>query len=663
MNEVIMNPGRIFLPAVLVFLTSSFSPAQTKVSDLFDISKLPHLKDSRLIQISSNDTTGGNADYVTIKKNQTAVLADIKGAGVISRIWVTIGSSDKYFLRRILLRMYWDGEKTPSVEVPVGDFFGTGFEYTHYLSALVGMSSGGYYSYFPMPFSTSARIEAVNETSQDVGSFYYHIDYQKLQLVESDIGRFHAQWRREPRTEKGKFYTILEAEGRGQFVGLNLNMQGYREKQLAFLEGDEFIYVDGEKVASIRGTGTEDYFTSGWYFNRGTYSGQYHGLIIKDDTLNSRIAAYRFHIGDQIPFQKSIRVTIEHGHANQELGDYSSVAYWYQAEPHKPFAGILPANRRIPLRVVVPEDAIEAEALLKSSTSAGGQLSVQDMNSYGVDWGQDKQLLLAGSSPGAEFTASIPIKYSDTYFLYAYSTRGPSYGKFEALADGRKIGDVEGYGKEIEPAGRIPLGRVTATVPTKRVTFKVTGKSENSSGYDAGLDAFLLVPDRAFIQDWYVIGPFDSPKGAKDTTIGLGIAYGPEQEFDTSKTYSGKDGKSVRWKALHTDSSGYVGLMKFYPLNQFTVAYGVSYVYSPDEREVPLFIGSDDGVKAWVNDSVVREHLIKRGAHPDQETVVVQLRKGWNKIMLKVEQGVGEWGFYCRIPNPQGDLRFALEQK
>jgi hypothetical protein len=658
-----MTSRRVLLLAFCIFLMSSCSSAQTKVSDLFSISKLPYLKDSKLIQISSNDTTGGNADYVTIKKDQTAVLADIKGAGVIARIWVTIGASDKYFLRRILLRMYWDGEKDPSVEVPVGDFFGTGFEYTQYLSALVGMSSGGYYSYFPMPFSTRARIEAVNETGQDVGSFYYHIDYQKLQSIEPDIGRFHAQWRREPRTEKGEFYTVLEAEGRGQFVGLNLNMQSYRQKQLAFLEGDEFIYVDGEKVASIRGTGTEDYFTSGWYFNKGTYSGQYHGLIIKDDTLNSRIAAYRFNIGDQIPFQKSIRVTIEHGHANQELADYSSVAYWYQAEPHKPFARILPANRRIPLRVVVPEDAIEAEALLGSSTSASGQLSVQDMSSYGVDWGNDKQLLFAASSPGAEFTVSIPVKYSDTYLLYAYSTKGPSYGEFEVTADSKKIGEVEGYSKEIEPGGTVPLGRVTATAPTKSVSFKVTGKSENSSGYDVGLDAFLLVPDRAFIKDWYVIGPFDNPKGARDTTIGLETSYGPEQEFDTTKTYTGKEGKSIQWKALHTDSSGYVGLMKFYPVNQFTVAYGVSYVYSPDEREVPLFIGSDDGVKAWVDNHVVCEHSTKRGARPDQDTAVVQLVNGWNKVMLKIEQGVGEWGFYCRIPNPRGDLRFSLEPK
>jgi hypothetical protein len=187
----------------------------------------------------------------------------------------------------------------------------------------------------------------------------------------------------------------------------------------------------------------------------------------------------------------------------------------------------------------------------------------------------------------------------------------------------------------------------------KRVSFKVTGKLENSQGDDVGLDASVLLPDRAFMRDWCVIGPFYNRKGANGTTIGLGIAYAPEQEFDTGKIYTGKDGKPIQWKAFHTDSTGYVGLMKLYLPNQFTVAYGVSYVYSPNDRDAPLFIGSDDGLKVWV----------KGGANPDQDTVVVRLADGWNKVMLKVEQGWGEWGFYSRGPNPQADLRFSSEPK
>ncbi|MBC7187973.1 MAG: DUF2961 domain-containing protein, partial [Calditrichaeota bacterium] len=141
--------------------------AQARVED-FSLGRLPYFKESRLRQISSFDRSGGNADRLVIPRGQTAVLADIKGAGVITRIWLTIASRDPHFLRRIVLRMYWDDESSPSVLCPVGDFFGTGFGYTHYTSLLLGMSSGGYYCYFPMPFARRARVEVVNETDYDV---------------------------------------------------------------------------------------------------------------------------------------------------------------------------------------------------------------------------------------------------------------------------------------------------------------------------------------------------------------------------------------------------------------------------------------------------------------------------------------------------------------
>ena len=140
----------------------------------------------------------------------------MEGPGVIILIWITIDSRDPYFLRRILLRMYWDGEKNPSLEVPVGDFLGTGFGYKQYISQLVGMSSGGYFCYFPMPFNKSALIEVENQTRQEVYAFYYHIDYQKLEKsLDSEVAYFHAQWRRELPTVPPNNYTVLEAEGQG----------------------------------------------------------------------------------------------------------------------------------------------------------------------------------------------------------------------------------------------------------------------------------------------------------------------------------------------------------------------------------------------------------------------------------------------------------------
>jgi len=152
------------LPLILLFFTGCICDESSSLENVLSKARLPFLKKSKLIKVSSFDTTGGNNDRINIHKDKTAIIAEIDGPGVITRIWVTIDSRDPHFLRRILLRMYWDDEENPSVEVPVGDFFGTGFEYKHYIAEYLGMSSGGYYCYFPMPFNKKACIEVVNET-------------------------------------------------------------------------------------------------------------------------------------------------------------------------------------------------------------------------------------------------------------------------------------------------------------------------------------------------------------------------------------------------------------------------------------------------------------------------------------------------------------------
>ena len=635
--------------------------ARCQVSDFLDPGHLPYLKNSKLVQISSHDTTGGNFDAVSIKPGETKVLADVGGPGIIVRIWVTISARDRYFLRRILLRIFWDHETNPSVEVPIGDFFGTGFEYTHFVSYFVGMSSGGYFSYFPMPFERNARVEVVNETGKEIPSFYYQIDYQKLDSLDtSDLGYFHAQWRREPKTSSGRNYLVFEAEGEGQFIGMNLQIQGYREKNLSFLEGDEFIYVDGEVQASIRGTGTEDYFTSGWYFNRGTYAGPFHGLIMKDDTLLSRIVAYRFHLGDQIPFKKSIRFEIEHGHASEALADYSSVAYWYQKEPHKPFEPILSAPRRIPLRVAVPEGAIEAESLVAQARATGGVIETLDMSSYGVDWSGDRQLVFRATGPGDEARIVFPVETPDKYLIHGYITRGPAYGKVEVWIARNKVAEYDAFSPEIVPGGKVEFGRTRLSRATGELIVRVVGKNDNGKGYDVGLDAIVLVPDRDFIRDWYVIGPFDN-SGDERYRVGLTTVYEPEREIDIERTYQSVERKQVRWKKASTNSDGYVNLNTLFMPNDRTVAYGLAYVHSPDDRDAVLYLGSDDGVRVWLNSQLVHDKPALRPATPDQDTIPLFLRKGWNTLLVKVEENLGGWGFYARIPNVNDDLVFATE--
>ena len=341
--------------------TASATSAEAGASLFSPLAALPLPHSGRAVHVGSWDRAGGNHDYLAnIAPGQTITLMDCAGAGIIHRFWMTISQQDtNIMLRQVILRMYWDGETEPSVACPLGDFFGVGFgRHEDYISLPLNETSGGYNCYWPMPFHKHAHWTLENRSSKPIRSFYYNIDYTAQDSLPADLKEFHACWRRENPTDPKHNYTILEAEGDGTYVGTALFMQGVNmgKNKLAFLEGDEMIYIDqpnpdpatpaqwkhSEPVPQINGTGTEDYFCSGWYFNQGPYSAPYHGCVIKDQT-NSIISAYRWHIEDAIPFHKNLRVTIEHGNHNLVQGDYSSVAYFYQSGPHKPYPP-LPEN-------------------------------------------------------------------------------------------------------------------------------------------------------------------------------------------------------------------------------------------------------------------------------------------------------------------------------
>ncbi len=650
-----MKLKRALLIGMFVVSAAAGQPA---LDNLLSPSRLPFLKSSKLVQISSNDTTGGNDDFISIPAGATARLADIQGPGVITMFWTTIASSDKYFLRHIVLRMYWDGEKDPSVEVPIGDFFGTGFQYKEYVTPFVGMSSGGYYCYFPMPFNISARVEVTNETGQAIPSLYYHIDYHKLPgPMDSTVAYFHASWHREIRTDPSHYYTLLEAEGEGHLVGINMSMQSY-DGGLRFLEGDENIYVDGEERASVKGTGTEDYFNSGWYFNQGEFNAPYHGLILKDETLG-RIAAYRFHILDCIPFKKSIRALIEHGDRNVEIADYSNTAYWYQKEPHRPFAPMLPPGLRIPLRVQVPNGALEAESLTPQATMLSS--SVEDMSAYGADWSGFKQLKVKAEKKGDKFSLLLPAR-EGRYDVDVYFSKGPSYGNVDVLPAGAAGASYSGYNESILPGGKISLKNLHPLHGKIALQFVVRGKDPGSAGYDVGLDAFALHPYRAFISTWNICGPFPLAQDSLRGRHGLDIVYPPEQEINLKKTYRGAGGQEVRWHLVKTEKSGFLDLTIFHP-SDFVIAYALSYVYSPREQTLPLYLGSDDGIKVFLNGKEIYCLFKIRPAVPDQDTVSVKFQKGWNTLLLKIENNLGGYGCYARLSDPEDSLVYRTSKR
>jgi len=371
------------------------------------LSNLARLRDRvRRERASSWDQSGGNRDFWTFEPGQALTIAAIEGAGCIKHIWMTMASPDPHFARKVMLRMWWDGEpvETPSVQVPIGDFFGIGHAIVKSFWSLpltMSPSDGrGFNCFFPMPFAESARIEVSNETA-DPFNLYFYVDYEAYDRLDGGYGRFHAQWRREnptagwgdpsrrfrqdrtyarevsatPNLGDADNYLILEAEGKGQYVGCHLDVDCFaREKNDWYGEGDDMVVIDGEPPLlrgrhqngapsdgapwppRLHGTGTEDYFNTA-YCPREEFCTPYHGLTVYSGTdewpWKGKNSLYRFHVEDPIYFERSIRVSIEHGHANNLSNDYSSTAYWYQAEPHKPFPPLMPVEERLPR----PDDA------------------------------------------------------------------------------------------------------------------------------------------------------------------------------------------------------------------------------------------------------------------------------------------------------------------
>ena len=329
-----------------------------------------------LMRASSREATGANADYRKITPGQTLTVLDTDGPGMISHIWFTIDDPESYHLKRIVLRIYWDGETAPSVETPIGDFFGLGLGlYYNWQSAMLQVaSSKAMNCFFPMPYAKHARITVTNEGKQSINALYYNIDYRKeSHPLPPNTLYFHAQYRQaqpnhgwttqwyengDPivnykRNLDGKDnYVWFEAKGHGQYVGVTMSILQNQDGWWG--EGNDMFFIDGAATPTNVGTGSEDYFLGAWGFAGGSFAYPLYGAPVVDkEVAGARQSVYRFHLDSPVPFTKSMRATIEHGHANHRSDNYYSVAYWYQAEPHEPFPALPPMEDRVPTLEVV----------------------------------------------------------------------------------------------------------------------------------------------------------------------------------------------------------------------------------------------------------------------------------------------------------------------
>ncbi len=461
------------------------------------LGSLMFARGGKIAHYSSHDLSGGNADARPLAPGQTLTLVDHKGAGIVRRWWMTIAPfNNRAIQRQLIVRCYWDGESSPSVEVPVTDFFGVGFgEYHEFVSLPVSMTSGGYNCFWPMPFRRLARITVENRSTVPVEAVYFNIDIETHRQLPPDALYFHAQFRRAASVQ-GKPVTVLEATGRGQYVGTVLSMQPPRGRDMGFLEGDERVSVDGEATPSVIGTGTEDYFSSGWYFLGGAYASPYNGAPIVDGKT-ARVSAYRWHIEDAIPFERSLRFEIEHGGINDLPNvDYSSVAFWYQTHPHAPFPP-LPANL-LPLEpMAAPRTTgiIEGESLVAGAKTGDGAVSAQVMTAYQGEWSDLAQLFWSASKTGARLTLPIQAPAAREYELIGYFTRAGDYGDVQLSVNGQNLGPVvRGFSEKVSRSDAISFGRVALKAGTNEVVLQIVGKDPRSGGYLAGVDGFVLKP-------------------------------------------------------------------------------------------------------------------------------------------------------------------------
>jgi hypothetical protein len=295
---------------------------------------------------------------IDIGAGQTATIADIDGPGAIQHIWLTVHPEH---WRRLVIRFYWDNEETPSIAVPLGDFFCNGWAVRCNVSSLaVAVNpAGGFNCYWEMPFRMHARITVENLGDQDVRGFYYQITYS-LTTVPNDAAYLHARWQRSNPLPYQTVHTLLDGvQGKGQYVGTyiawGVNNNGW------WGEGEiKFFVDDDEAFPTICGTGTEDYFGGAWNFEHppgqyGAFSSPYSGLpqVIAPDALyrsQQRFGMYRWHITDPIRFRERLRVTIQalgwrsNGRYLPLQDDIASTAFWYQAEPHLPYGQTFDVN-------------------------------------------------------------------------------------------------------------------------------------------------------------------------------------------------------------------------------------------------------------------------------------------------------------------------------
>ncbi len=449
-----------------------------------------------------------NWDNLRLAPGKTRVLADIPGPAVITHIWLTFNEARPNWISKagsarpdeIVLRMYWDGAKEPAVESPLGDFFAAGFGVRREVKSIPVQVEGGdgYNCFWRMPFFKRGLVTITNESSRYLNSFYYHVDYVEVPSLPADTAYFCAQYRREFPEKTGRDYLVLDAEGRGHYVGTVLSVR--TRSPYWFGEGDDKFYVDGEKIPSIWGTGTEDYFLCAWGLEECSFP--CFGCTLADGergAVGVRYCLYRWHLHDPIRFTKSLRFVLEHkgwitgdetttgkvdGHVERE-DDIASVAFWYQVGQPKRFTSLPPLKDRIlpSLDLVIP-----GKKMFPPRGKSGGECLLQ----AGFDWTPGGQVFFRNTRPDGFLEVEFTVEKRDYRALVLRLTRSYDYGIFRVLLDGKALRDRLDLYSPSTAVKEVCLGSFDLEPGGHLLRFECLGKNPLSRNYFIGLDSVRL---------------------------------------------------------------------------------------------------------------------------------------------------------------------------
>ena len=389
---------------------------------------------------------------VTIQPNETANIFAILGSHAITSFKVIpnwqIPKDDYDTLRKLSLSIFWDDDILPAVWSPLGDFFGTAPGVNYYKSLPMGMTEESFYSYWYMPFETKADIKLTNDSDVPY-SLTFEVTHVPLSRPIGKLGRFHAKWHRDTllpldKERRAIDWTMLKTQGKGRYCGVALHI--WHPRGGWWGEGDEKIYIDGEKFPSTFGTGTEDYFGYAWCipslfsncFHNQTHSNQIPGAKPDPHEGNrGHVSVNRWHIADNMAFQTSFDAAMEKYCSNEFPTLYAAVVYWYQgageADPYPP----VPVEERIgywkPLKQSFKvENAVEGETMEVLSVSSGST-AVQDLGMYDGKWSSDKQLWWSGGKQGDRLVLGFDVEVGGQYAIVGHFTKAIDYGIVQIL--------------------------------------------------------------------------------------------------------------------------------------------------------------------------------------------------------------------------------------